>query len=298
MLKGMEPGLELEVMGHQPSSASSLLSFLLKVNRCEPRRSSWRLSMHLLPLLPLRVFFTIVIGLPNDAVPSSKPSNFENASPETSFADIDRKFCISMVHPAETFPLILAIGIFFQALAFAGIQGTGLKTLTLKHCGVEGQLMLPGMFASCRKNVYILNRTALFVVPYIQLVFGLECAIRSLRRSPFHARGKYDVTICCATVVLLLIGTWIPSNINPQFDNCFASLVWYISRFALETTVLLAAAGGLMILSVLIIFIRLSRVNTLDEHQRIAASRMVYYLVMGIVSLVRKLVQKDLFYLC
>jgi hypothetical protein len=41
-----------------------------------------------------------------------------------------------------------------------------------------------------------------------------------------------------------------------------------------------------MILSAITIFVRLSTVNLIDEHQRIAASRMVYYLTLGIVSLV------------
>jgi len=41
-----------------------------------------------------------------------------------------------------------------------------------------------------------------------------------------------------------------------------------------------------MILLAGIIFVRLSTVRLIDEHQRIAASRMVYYLVLGIVSLV------------
>lgn len=179
------------------------------------------------------------------------------------------KFCVSSIHPAETFPLILAIGIITQALAFAGIQGTGLQALTTRNCGLIGQFMLP----------------ALFIVPYIQLVFGVECALRSLRKLPFQARGKYDVTICCVVIVLMLIGTWIPSHINPQPDNCFASLIWFITRFGVECLILLSVAGGLMIMSAITIFVKLSTVNLIDQHQRIAASRMVYYLVLGILSL-------------
>ncbi len=41
-----------------------------------------------------------------------------------------------------------------------------------------------------------------------------------------------------------------------------------------------------MIFSVIAIYTRLSSINLIDEHQRIAASRMVYYLAVGIVSLV------------
>jgi hypothetical protein len=127
---------------------------------------------------------------------------------------------------------------------------------------------------------------ALFIVPYIQLVFGVECALRSLRRLPFQPRGKYDVTICCGAIVLMLIVTWIPSHIFPEPNACFASLVWFITRYGKLGFVLLSTAGGLMILSAITIFVRLSTVNQIDEHQRIAASRMVYYLALGIVSLV------------
>lgn len=125
-------------------------------------------------------------------------------------------------------------------------------------------------------------------MPYLQTVFGVECAIRSLRRLPFQARGKYGVTICCVIVVLMLIGTWIPSHISPEPNICFASLVWYVSKFGLWGLILLSVSGGLMLLSAVTIFIRLSTGSMIDEHQRIAASRMVYYLVLGIVSLVSR----------
>lgn len=181
--------------------------------------------------------------------------------------------------------MVLAIGIVLQGIAFALIQSTGLTGLTTWDCGLIGQFMLPGKCECCimRSGLTVL---ALFIVPYLQLVFGLECASRSLRKLPFQARGKYDVTICAGTVVLMLIGTWLPTYINPQPNGCFASLVWFVTRFSVEITALLGAAGGLMIISTMIIFVRLSKVNMIDQHQRIAASRMVYYLVLGILSLV------------
>lgn len=129
---------------------------------------------------------------------------------------------------------------------------------------------------------------ALFIVPYLQLVFGMECAIRSLRGIPFQGRGKYDVTICLVVVLIMLIVTWIPSNIWPEPDTCFASLVWFITRYGKIGFIILSIVGGLMIFSAVMIFIRLSTVNLIDQHQRIAASRMVYYLTLGIVTLVSR----------
>ncbi|KAL2067647.1 hypothetical protein VTL71DRAFT_15743 [Oculimacula yallundae] len=179
------------------------------------------------------------------------------------------KFCVSSIHPAETFPLVLAIGIVIQGLVFAGVQGQGLESLFTTGCGVIAQFLWPAMF----------------IVPYIQLVFGMECALRSFRSTPFQARGKWDVSICCAVVLVMLILTWVPSNVNPAPNACFASLIWFIAKFGKLGFVMLTTVGGLMIAAALTIFVRLSTVNLIDQHQRIAASRMVYYLVLGILSL-------------
>lgn len=55
----------------------------------------------------------------------------------------DRKYFILSIHPAETFPLILFLGIFIQGLVFAGVQGTGLTSLEVKGCGTIAQFMWP-----------------------------------------------------------------------------------------------------------------------------------------------------------
>jgi hypothetical protein len=49
---------------------------------------------------------------------------------------------------------------------------------------------------------------------------------------------------------------------------------------------ILALAAGLAIISALTIFYRLTNSVTIDQRQRIAASRMVYYLILDVVSLV------------
>jgi ABC-type uncharacterized transport system permease subunit len=126
------------------------------------------------------------------------------------------------------------------------------------------------------------------IVPYIQLVFGLECTLRSLRSISFQARGKYDVTICCGTIVVMLTATWIPSHIFPEHNLCYASLLWFISNYGEAGLIILSTVGGLLLISAVIIFVRLSTVTMIDENQRIAASRMVYYLVLGIATLVSR----------
>jgi hypothetical protein len=127
---------------------------------------------------------------------------------------------------------------------------------------------------------------AIFIVPYIHIVFGIECAIRSVRKGGFPARGKYDVSICLAVIVSMLLVTSIPTHIRPETDFCFASLAWFVTRYGVLGLSLLAACGGLAIISATIIFYRLTTLTTINHHQRIAASRMVYYLVLAILSLV------------
>ncbi|KAI9650036.1 hypothetical protein NHQ30_000049 [Ciborinia camelliae] len=178
------------------------------------------------------------------------------------------KFCVSMIHPAETVPLVLSIGIVIQGLVFSAVQGVGLQSLFTLGCSTIAQF----------------TWIALFIVPYIQLVFGLECAVRSLKKTPFQPRGKYDVTICLGIIFVMLIGTWIPTYLFPEHDRCFASLVGFVSRFGTFGLILLSTVAGLLILSAITIFVRLSKTTLVERNQRIAASRMVYYLVIGVVS--------------
>jgi hypothetical protein len=132
---------------------------------------------------------------------------------------------------------------------------------------------------------------ALFIVPFIQAVFSLECALRSLRKKSFQARGKYDVAICGGVITLMLIGTWVYCHVVQEPNECVASLVWYISRYGEETLTLLLVSAGLMLFSTIAIFIRLSVATTVDKQQRLAASRIVYYNVLGLVYLVGALIK-------
>lgn len=126
----------------------------------------------------------------------------------------------------------------------------------------------------------------IFILPYTQLVFGLECAFRSLRSLPFQGRGQYDVLICLVTILLMLVGTWVPVHLHPQSPKCFASLVWFVTDYAVEALSMLSIIAATFIVIAITIFVRLSTVSTIDQHQRIAASRMVHFLILGVVSLV------------
>lgn len=84
----------------------------------------------------------------------------------------------------------------------------------------------------------------------------------------------------------MLVITSIPTHVRPETDFCFASVAWFVTRYGKLGLILLAACGGLAIISATMIFFRLMALTTIDQHQRIAASRMVYYLVLAVVSMV------------
>jgi hypothetical protein len=86
--------------------------------------------------------------------------------------------------------------------------------------------------------------------------------------------------------VVMLIGTWIPTHLRTEHDHCLASLLWFVSDFGEIGLILLATVAGLLLISAVVIFVRLSRSNMVEQNQRIAASRMVYYMAIGFVSLV------------
>lgn len=58
-----------------------------------------------------------------------------------------RKYWISAIHPAETVPLILSVGIVIQSVLFIGAQAPGLSTLYIDGCAITSQFVFPGMVA-------------------------------------------------------------------------------------------------------------------------------------------------------
>jgi hypothetical protein len=146
--------------------------------------------------------------------------------------------------------------------------------------------MLPGMLSHWVILEQANRWLAIFLVPFIQVVFGAEVAIRSLRASSFAPRGKWDVPILLGVVVLMEIGVWIPTHLDPEMDRCFASLAWFVEHFGRLSLILLSITGGLTILFAIVIFYRLTTLVSIPQCQRIAASQMVYYLVLSTVSMV------------
>ncbi|EEY18125.1 conserved hypothetical protein [Verticillium alfalfae VaMs.102] len=176
----------------------------------------------------------------------------------------------TFVAPAETFPLVLSVGIIVQGITFAVAQSTGLKSMLILGCTTTSQMMLP----------------AVFIVPYIQFVFGLEVTSRALRQQPFAGRGKWTVAGCLAIVGTLLLITFVVTLFIRPPNFCFGSLFWFVQRWKAGVFILLIIIAATLLVCTVIIAWRLHNNCQIEESERVAASRMVYYLTMAIISTV------------
>lgn len=125
---------------------------------------------------------------------------------------------------------------------------------------------------------------ALFLVPYIQLVFSVEISLRGLRRKPFPKRGKYTMAICLFVVCMLVLINFLVADLDRAPDFCFASLFWYIAVYSRGSFAVLLAIDVILVICLTIISVRLTHSTEIEISERVAASRMVYYLALAILS--------------
>ncbi|KAI2473869.1 hypothetical protein F4781DRAFT_6493 [Annulohypoxylon bovei var. microspora] len=168
----------------------------------------------------------------------------------------------------ETYPFILSLGITIQGIIFAVSQSYGLEGLFIPGCSQISQVMWP----------------AIFIVPYIQLVFGLEVTLRAFRSTPFPARNKWNVPICLALVKCLLLTTGLVGVFVRPPSFCFASLFWFVAKWAEGGAVLLLLIAVILTTCSVVIFLKLTRYAMIEESERVGASRMVYYLALAVVT--------------
>ncbi|KAK0614103.1 hypothetical protein B0T14DRAFT_436593 [Immersiella caudata] len=176
----------------------------------------------------------------------------------------------TFVPEAEVYPLVLSFCIMVQSITFAVAQSTGLDSLWGTGCTLLAQLMLP----------------AVFLAPYTQLVFGIEIAIRALRKKdqPFAPRAKWDVTICLAIVGMLCLTNFLVANFDRTFDFCLLSLFWFVAHYKTGCFALLVGITSTLIICVAIVATKLTRSIKVEVTARVSASRMVYYLALAIIS--------------
>ncbi|ATY58312.1 hypothetical protein A9K55_002974 [Cordyceps militaris] len=186
-------------------------------------------------------------------------------------ADPQMKFRTSMykiIGPMHIFPFILAIGIIIQGIITAVEQSKGMEGLLILGCLPISQVMFP----------------TIFIVPYIQFVFGMETTLRAFRRRAFDSFGKWTVSVCVALVAVSLAITYGVTQVVQPPNFCFASLFWFVQRYRVECFALFTAISGSLLLGSAITFIRLHRSTSGSVIERIAASRMVYYMCTGAIT--------------
>ncbi len=108
--------------------------------------------------------------------------------------------------------------------------------------------------------------------------------IRGLRRKPFPPRGKWTVTICLVIIGMLLLANFLVADFIRSPDFCFASLFWFVAYWAQGCFAILLVISIVLLIGLVVIFVRLSRSITIETSERVAASRMVYYLALAVLS--------------
>ncbi|KAI9158694.1 hypothetical protein HJFPF1_06692 [Paramyrothecium foliicola] len=176
---------------------------------------------------------------------------------------------LEVIAPADTFPFILSLGIIVQGITFAYVQSRGFQSLSILDCMHISQAMLPAMF----------------ITLYIQLVLGVEMAVRAVMTRPFQPRGRWILPGCLVLILLMLLGTFLVTVFNRPPNFCFASLFWLVHRWKLGILIVLSLIMGFLLLAVGIIGLRLRSTATINEAERLAAYRMVFYLSISVASL-------------
>lgn len=133
-------------------------------------------------------------------------------------------------------------------------------------------------------NSVLICILAIFIVPYIQLVFGLEVAFRALKKRPFPPRGKWNIAICLVIVKVLLVITGLVGVFVQPPTFCFASLFWFVAKWAKGGFAILLIITVVLATCIAIIFTKLTRYSIIEDSERVAASRMVFYLALAVVT--------------
>lgn len=111
--------------------------------------------------------------------------------------------------------------------------------------------------------------------------------MRAVRKQPFVPRGKWTVTGCIAILGALLLITFLVSHFIQPPSFCLPSLFWFLQRWKDGIFVLLIIIAAVLLICTVLIFWRLhSCCSRIDDTERDAASRMVYYLAIGVIPIV------------
>ncbi|KAG6002854.1 hypothetical protein E4U43_001031 [Claviceps pusilla] len=177
-----------------------------------------------------------------------------------------------LVGPAETFPFVLSLFIVGQGIVFAVAQA------------FELQSSLPGCETISR---ILLLSTAFLFIPYTYLAFGIEAIIQALRpHNPFASRHKWTLPACLAIPILGSIGTYVFNRFSSPPKVCAASVVVFLLRpWGLGCFGIIVGIASALLLGSGVIFYRLFQVCGISARQRMVASWMASFMVVGSFSM-------------
>lgn len=134
----------------------------------------------------------------------------------------------------------------------------------------------------------LLTLAAFFIAPFIQLIFGLELTLRVTKPSVFPFRGRFNTPACLIfTVILLLVVFSITFAVRPS-EFCFAGLVSFLHRYDTGIFGTLLTIIVLVLVECGIICFKLHTGARMVIAERDEASRMVYHMVVAVISYVSK----------
>lgn len=112
----------------------------------------------------------------------------------------------------------------------------------------------------------------------------METALRALRKRAFASFGKWTVSVCVAIVIVALAGTYTLTRFVRAPNFCFASLFWFVQTWRVACFSILVGITGSLVLACVVTFTRLLYSTNAGAVERIAASRMVYYMCIAAIT--------------
>lgn len=78
--------------------------------------------------------------------------------------------------------------------------------------------------------------------------------------------------------------TLIVAIVERAPDFCFASLFWFIRTYSTGGFAVFVTVATITLIVIGTIFLKLNRSRTVSSTERVAATRMIYYLALGFIS--------------
>ncbi|RCI08605.1 hypothetical protein L249_4886 [Ophiocordyceps polyrhachis-furcata BCC 54312] len=174
-----------------------------------------------------------------------------------------------VVGAKEMLPFAVSLGIVAQGALFAAAQTKGLDAVLTLGCRSVSQLMLP----------------ALFIVPFIQTVFGFEAMARSLPRQPVRHGAAWTVSLCVGLVLVGLLISYVVTQVTQPANFCFAEMLFLVREWSVGVLAVLIALIGLLLLGSVLLLARLYRTEGMAPTQRTTASWTACYMLLAVVTM-------------